>query len=202
MPGHAGADVHPHLGLVVVPAPGGEQPRLEREVRLLADELVEHRAIDRLDGRVHRRGTGGRVERRQVDVVGDGERVARRGRGEAALGDHGRQERAGSCRERLATVQCQHRSLPRSPWRSPQRGFWPGCPDPNISNIKLCPRLCKALLAGAPRRFLCTCTETFGPGGAAPQHGAAPVRAAARSGAPEVGSHGLHPSRPVGRTPV
>ena len=76
MPGDAFAHVHPHLGLVVVPAPVGEQARLEVEVGLLADVLVEDRAVDRLDRRVDGGRPDGRIEGRQVDVVGDGHRVA------------------------------------------------------------------------------------------------------------------------------
>ncbi|ENN87229.1 hypothetical protein RHSP_24919 [Rhizobium freirei PRF 81] len=75
MPGDALADVHPDLGLVVVPAPGRQQARLKLQVRSLADELVEDRAIDRLDRRIDRRWPCSRVERGQVDVEGDGQRA-------------------------------------------------------------------------------------------------------------------------------
>ena len=68
--------VHPHLALVVVPAPGGEQAGLEGEIGLLADVLIEDRAIDRLDGRIDRGRPDLRVEGRQVDVVGDVECAA------------------------------------------------------------------------------------------------------------------------------
>ena len=76
MPLHALADGHEHLLLVVRPAPFGEQARLELEVGFLADELVEHRTVDRLDRRVHGRETGGRVPRRQVHVEGNGDGAA------------------------------------------------------------------------------------------------------------------------------
>src|SRR5262249_61648748 len=74
MPDYAFADVHPDLGLVVVPAPAGEQAGLEGEIGLLADILIEDRAVDRLDGRVDRRRPDLRVERWKVDVVGDVQR--------------------------------------------------------------------------------------------------------------------------------
>ena len=64
MPGNAFAHVHPHFALVVVPAPAGEQAGLESEIRLLADILIEDRAVDRLDGWVDRRRPGLRIERR------------------------------------------------------------------------------------------------------------------------------------------
>ena len=69
------ANVHPKLGLVVVPAPRGQEARLEREVRHLPDILVEDGAIDGLDAWIDSGGTVRRIERRQVDVIGDGERV-------------------------------------------------------------------------------------------------------------------------------
>ncbi len=47
------------------------RPGAARKVRLLQDELVEHRLVDALDGRVDGGGADRRVPARQVDVVGD-----------------------------------------------------------------------------------------------------------------------------------
>ena len=68
--------IHPDLALVVIPAPGGDQAGLEGEIGLLANVLIEDRAIDRLDGRIDRGRPDLRVEGRQVDVVGDVKRAA------------------------------------------------------------------------------------------------------------------------------
>jgi hypothetical protein len=76
VPEHVLPHVHPHLALVVVPAPGRDQAGLEREIGLLADVLIEDRAIDRLDGRIDRRRSDVGIEGRQVDVIGDVERAA------------------------------------------------------------------------------------------------------------------------------
>ena len=77
VPNDAFAHVHPGLGLVLVPAPLGQQAGREREIGVLADVLIEDRAVDRLDGRIDRGRADGRIERRQVDVEGDGQLVAR-----------------------------------------------------------------------------------------------------------------------------
>jgi len=61
MPGHAFADGHHDLGLVVVPAPVGQQTGCRRKVWLLQDELVEHRLVDPLDCRVDRRRADCRI---------------------------------------------------------------------------------------------------------------------------------------------
>src|SRR5208337_5518070 len=68
LPDDAFAHVHPGLGLVLVPAPLREQAGREGKVGVLADVLVEDRAIDRLDGRIDGRRAAGRVEGTQVDV--------------------------------------------------------------------------------------------------------------------------------------
>ncbi len=78
MPGRALAHLHADFGAVGVPAPFGQKARLEREIRRLADIGIEHRLVDRLDRRIDRGQADGRVERRQVDVIGDGERTALR----------------------------------------------------------------------------------------------------------------------------
>ena len=79
------AHVHPGLGLVVVPAPFGQKPGSEGKVWILADVLIVDRPIDRLDGRIDRGGSNGRIERRKIDVIGDRQRVARlRGRDSSA----------------------------------------------------------------------------------------------------------------------
>jgi hypothetical protein len=64
---------HQHLGLVLVPAPFGQQAGLEGQVGVLVDIGIEHRLVIGLDGRVDRRRPGGRVPRRQRNVVGDGQ---------------------------------------------------------------------------------------------------------------------------------
>lgn len=74
VPGHALAHLHLDLLVVVGPAPFGDQAGRERQVRLLGDVLVEHRLINALDRRIDRRGSGGRIPGRQVDVVGDRQR--------------------------------------------------------------------------------------------------------------------------------
>ena len=107
MPNDAFAHVHPNLALVVVPAPAGEQAGLEREVRLLADILIEDRPVDRLDGRVDRGRPGLRIERRQVDVVGDVERGADGGAGKARRRQQ-RAEETAARREGLTTREIEH----------------------------------------------------------------------------------------------
>src|SRR5271155_5272898 len=82
MPDDIFADVHPDLALVVVPTPTGKQAGLERQIRFLTNILIEDRAIDRLDRRIDRRGPDVRVKGRDIDVVGDAERVADRRAGE------------------------------------------------------------------------------------------------------------------------
>ena len=73
VPESALAHRHQHLGLVLVPAPFGQQARLEGQIGFLIDVGVEHRLVDRLDGRIHRRWPGGRIPGRQRNVVGDGQ---------------------------------------------------------------------------------------------------------------------------------
>ena len=71
MPGHAVTDGHPDLGLVVVPAPFGQDAGGGFQVGLLQDVLVEDRLIDALDRRVHSAWADGRIPGGQVDVIGD-----------------------------------------------------------------------------------------------------------------------------------
>ena len=61
VPSHAFAHGHVHLGLVIVPAPFGQQTGGGFQVGLLQDELVKHRLVQALNGRVHRRGACGRI---------------------------------------------------------------------------------------------------------------------------------------------
>ena len=55
------AHFHLDLGPVLVPAPFGQQARLEGQVRVLVDVGIEHGLVDRLDGRVNSRRAGGRI---------------------------------------------------------------------------------------------------------------------------------------------
>ena len=67
------ANLHRHFRLIRVPAPFGQKTRLERQIRRLADIGVEDRLVDRLDGRIDRGHADRRIERRQIDIVGDGQ---------------------------------------------------------------------------------------------------------------------------------
>ena len=64
-----------------------EQARLERQVGILRDVGIEDRLIERLDGRVDCRTADRRVEGRQVDVIGDGQRASV---GSERIADEGR----------------------------------------------------------------------------------------------------------------
>ena len=108
MPGDAFAHRHHHLLVVVAPAPFGEQARREGQVGLLRDELVEHRLVDALDGRVDRRGPGRRVPGRQVDVVGDGQLACLR-RGDLRHAERRHAERRGAVAQKFASVECHFR---------------------------------------------------------------------------------------------
>ena len=99
--------VHPDFALVVTPTPGREQSGLEREIWLLADVLIEDRAIDRLDGRIDRRRAGLGIEGRQVDVEGDVE-CAAGGRNGKALRRKQCCQKAAAGRERLTTRDVEH----------------------------------------------------------------------------------------------
>ena len=77
MPDDALAHVHPGLRLVLVPAPFCQKAGREGEIGVLTDILIVDRAIDRLDRGIDRRRPRRRVERGQVDVEGDRQRVAR-----------------------------------------------------------------------------------------------------------------------------
>ena len=111
--------VHPNLGLVVVPAPAGEQAGFECQIGFLADVLIEYRAVDRLDRRIDRGGPDVGVEGRQVDVISDVERVAGGGAGKAPR----RQQRckeAAARREGLTTRNVEH--VGHSPFLTTARG--------------------------------------------------------------------------------
>src|ERR1700722_5342089 len=117
VPDHALAHVHPDFGLVVVPAPAGEQARLESQIGLLAHILIEDRAVDPLNGRVDRGRPDLRIERRKVNVVGDVERRAD-GRTRKALRNQQRANETAAGGEGLTTREIEHvLKLPNRPLR-------------------------------------------------------------------------------------
>src|ERR1700722_2145164 len=107
MPNDTFAYVHPNLALVVVPAPGGEQAGLEGKIGLLPDILIKDGTVDRLDRWVDRGRPGLRIKRRQVDVVGDVERVAD-GRARKALRHQQSADESAARREGLTTRDVEH----------------------------------------------------------------------------------------------
>ena len=134
VPESAFAHFHFDPGLVLAPAPLGEQSRLEGQVRVLVDVGIEHGFIKRLDGRVHRRRPGGRIPRWQRDVVGDGEDFARLcvgiGRDEQRMGERRGQGRGTG---RLQEAAARERIHGDSPFDCD----WRGASDANSPRLFL-----------------------------------------------------------------
>ena len=70
VPGRTLSHLHEDFRAVLVPAPLGQEPWAEGQIRVLVDILVIDRLVDRLDRGVHRRDTHGGVPRRQRHVIG------------------------------------------------------------------------------------------------------------------------------------
>ena len=117
VPESAFAHFHLDLGLVLVPAPLRKQTGFEGEVGVLVDVRIEHRFVERLDGRIHCRRAGGRIPRWQRDVVRDGENLSRLcvgfGRNEQRIGKRRGQGRGSGRLQEAAARKRNHGGSPR-----------------------------------------------------------------------------------------